>query len=336
MFDVRMIHEDDPLCRDALASLAWEGGSANLDHHIRLLVRRITHHRRFIPAADSLIAAVESGRVVAAALSLELPGRFATVILSPGSASHPPFRAAASSLLASLTQHCRRRGIRMVEAIDVVDDSHRGRIWNEAGFQFVSRLTCMGKNLKMSGLPWGVLESPPTRRTSEPDPFAPFSSADLGMFRCRSERKWVPYADCDHDDVVALYAETRRDSYDFPELTALRSADVAVASHQIAGDSETQMWWVLREQHQSVGLVFLSKHEALESVEVVYLGVAPQYRGRDVGRALLEYAIRRATQENAAHMSLAVDHRNLPAQRLYARAGFHVLTQRDVWLKILD
>jgi ribosomal protein S18 acetylase RimI-like enzyme len=67
-------------------------------------------------------------------------------------------------------------------------------------------------------------------------------------------------------------------------------------------------------------------------VEIVYMGVAQVARGTGVANALLFQAAQIAGQRGARSLALAVDHRNAPARRLYARWGFAEFGVRDAWI----
>lgn len=56
-------------------------------------------------------------------------------------------------------------------------------------------------------------------------------------------------------------------------------------------------------------------------VYVQDLVVEPDFRGMDVGRALIRATARRAAAEGATHMKLAVDTQNVSAQAFYERMG---------------
>jgi ribosomal protein S18 acetylase RimI-like enzyme len=58
------------------------------------------------------------------------------------------------------------------------------------------------------------------------------------------------------------------------------------------------------------------------TVHLFQMWVAPEHRGRGVGRGLLEHAVRWARSRNATYLSLGVTCGDTPAFRLYASAGF--------------
>lgn len=56
------------------------------------------------------------------------------------------------------------------------------------------------------------------------------------------------------------------------------------------------------------------------------IAVAPEWRGRGVGRALLVALIERARQDGEPGLSLSVSRRNPVARRLYESLGFRQVT----------
>jgi ribosomal-protein-alanine N-acetyltransferase len=65
-----------------------------------------------------------------------------------------------------------------------------------------------------------------------------------------------------------------------------------------------------------------------EVADVMTLAVAPRAQGRGLGRTLLEELVDRARRRGAEYLMLEVRDDNLPARRLYERAGFELLTTR--------
>jgi ribosomal protein S18 acetylase RimI-like enzyme len=61
----------------------------------------------------------------------------------------------------------------------------------------------------------------------------------------------------------------------------------------------------------------------------VYLGLSPELRGRGLGRVMLCKGIDELQHRHPTWgMTLAVDHRNTPALRLYASLGFKPFGER--------
>jgi ribosomal protein S18 acetylase RimI-like enzyme len=72
-----------------------------------------------------------------------------------------------------------------------------------------------------------------------------------------------------------------------------------------------------------------------DEVEIRALAVSPEAQGRGVGRALLEAALARAAQEGVTHLVLATQQDMHTAQRMYEKAGFRRMPERD-WAPVPD
>jgi ribosomal protein S18 acetylase RimI-like enzyme len=66
-----------------------------------------------------------------------------------------------------------------------------------------------------------------------------------------------------------------------------------------------------------------------DEAQIRALAVAPDAQGQGAGSALLQAAITRAAQRGARHLVLLTQPEMLAAQRLYQRAGFRRLPERD-------
>ena len=64
--------------------------------------------------------------------------------------------------------------------------------------------------------------------------------------------------------------------------------------------------------------------------------IAPAWRGRGLGRALIDRAIAEARHRDIETLMLAVDDANTPARRVYEAVGFTATTQRDAWIHVLS
>ncbi|MFM1866628.1 MAG: hypothetical protein RL591_36 [Planctomycetota bacterium] len=62
--------------------------------------------------------------------------------------------------------------------------------------------------------------------------------------------------------------------------------------------------------------------------ELVYLGLAPEARGKGIGQALLTHGLHACSRSRCASVSLAVDTRNVFARRLYETNGFRRVSTR--------
>jgi len=146
---------------------------------------------------------------------------------------------------------------------------------------------------------------------------------------------WVTesYREANAARFALLLEATYRGSLDCPWLEGLRTGAEALASHRLSGMFDPNLWQIFTRtgEHggtEDVGLCLLNDHPDQDAVEMVYFGVAPDYRGQGLGRALLIDGLHRAAARGRAAMFLAVDAQNLYANAVYADLEFVELARR--------
>lgn len=120
------------------------------------------------------------------------------------------------------------------------------------------------------------------------------------------------------------YAET----LDCPELCGMRDTADVLESHRSTGAWDRNLWWLIFLNDQPHGCMLFNRCPDHESVELVYLGLSTQLRGKRIGSALLRLGLSRLAGSPADHVACAVDLRNTPARRLYENAGFRETGRR--------
>lgn len=84
--------------------------------------------------------------------------------------------------------------------------------------------------------------------------------------------------------------------------------------------------WCACEEEKIIG--FLALRGAAGFAEILNVAVLPSFGGKGVGFALLSYALQELKKQGPGNVSLEVAQNNLPAQGLYAKAGFKKLGLR--------
>lgn len=143
---------------------------------------------------------------------------------------------------------------------------------------------------------------------------------------------WTAYGPETHARFHAAIEQSYQGSADCPELTALRTIDDAIASHRAGGASGAAYWELLGENGRDVGVLLLAAIAGGQALEVSYMGLAPEARGRGLGAAMLRRALDRARARRAKLLTIVVDERNRAARRLYERLGFRAAATRDAYL----
>lgn len=147
------------------------------------------------------------------------------------------------------------------------------------------------------------------------------------------EIDWYPFGPATEANFRAMLEATYIGSLDMPELEGIRSLDDILASHRANGRFIADRWGMgLVQGIPGAGAVLLlSDIPDREAWEVAYLGLTPGARGRGLGRMVLAHALAMA-KPHVPRLELAVDIRNLPANRLYRAAGMTPFDRRAVHL----
>jgi len=136
----------------------------------------------------------------------------------------------------------------------------------------------------------------------------------------------------DRGELVRAFERSYEGTLDCPELCELRRPEDVLDSHLAAGQFTPGMWWVVSDGSGPAGCVLFSPSPEHSTVELVYLGLAPELRGRGLGVALLRAALGGTRVYGARSVICAVDERNAPARRLYERFGFRESSRRAAFV----
>ena len=322
-FDVRQISPDDPdhrlalhislgvseprPARDVPSGRMIEPPSVEEASQVDDLLAR---SRKGFISIDLLFGAYHHGELVSACLGVESAGAAAMVFIpslrdrgprNGGSDAEPP---ATLEALRALQQASWRRSIKLLEVLLAPGSNKPARVLEEAGFRYLTKLLYLAR--------LGQRVEPSSR-----------PAADL---------TWTGYTP-EHE---ALFCDaldaTYVQSLDCPELTGLRTTSDVLAGHRVRADFDPVLWWVALRNGAPVGVVLLNRMESQPGLEIVYVGVAQPSRGTGVADALLERTMGAVRQQNAKVVTLAVDERNIPARKMYARWNFAETMSREAFI----
>jgi mycothiol synthase len=126
-----------------------------------------------------------------------------------------------------------------------------------------------------------------------------------------------------------------RESLDCPGLNGKRSIEDVIEGHKATGQHDPKLWFLLTESHWPRAVVLLSPTVSGETLELVYLGLVPEARGRGIGDLAMRQALAVGWAGRYEQLSLAVDARNAPAMKLYFRHGFQRVSSRLAMMRDL-
>ncbi|MCA9309760.1 MAG: GNAT family N-acetyltransferase, partial [Phycisphaerales bacterium] len=139
----------------------------------------------------------------------------------------------------------------------------------------------------------------------------------------------------DDGDLMEALQRSYEGTLDCPELCGLRPIEDVLESHRATGEFDGRTWWILRERGRPVGAMLFNAMKTQGAMELVYMGTAPEIRGRGIGSRLLARGLKAIAGRAEASVTCAVDHRNEPARRLYARYGFVPTAERTACIRAL-
>lgn len=150
-----------------------------------------------------------------------------------------------------------------------------------------------------------------------------------------NERQWsrADESSIPTDALENLVAATYEGSLDCPMLNGKRSVSDVLAGYRAEGQGDESLWQVLREGERPVGCLFMADHPETDSIELLYLGVRPEERGRGLGSAVVQQAIALGRHRGRTMLALSADANNRPAGEIYRSLGFQRIDRREVFLK---
>jgi ribosomal protein S18 acetylase RimI-like enzyme len=135
--------------------------------------------------------------------------------------------------------------------------------------------------------------------------------------------------------LARIVEATYQGSLDCPLVDGLRATADVLDGYRGVGAHRQDLWWLARWQTSDAACLLLADHPSQEQMEIVYLGVTPECRGRNFGLQLTRWAQWQAQQAGRCRLVLAVDAANRPAIAAYRTAGFVAWDQRSVFVRHL-
>lgn len=122
---------------------------------------------------------------------------------------------------------------------------------------------------------------------------------------------------------------------DCPQLCGIREPRDVLESHLAVGDHDPRLWFLVTQDGQPEGCMLLTPCPSQESVELVYVGIGPELRGRGIGAGLITLALSRLGGRRETTLACAVDLANGPALKLYKNAKFRQFASRTAMVMSL-
>jgi mycothiol synthase len=252
---------------------------------------------------EPLFGAYRAGRLVSAAAAVESPGASA-MVFAPSEGLTPLREDAGVAVLERVKEAVWDRSIKLLQVLFKPEAPAFARLLDRAGFVYLTRLLYLQREARGA--------TPSAADCAQVD-WLPFTEEHEGLFLTALSASYVQSLDC-------------------PELKGIRTPREVLEGHRATGIHDPQLWWLALRGGEIVGVLLLTPLAGQSRMEIVYIGVVASARGKGVSDALLARALALCRRHGANILTLAVDHANTPARRMYDRWGFVHTNTRDAWI----
>ena len=243
-----------------------------------------------------------AGGPVAASLVIPSPGGVGMVFHSPPRAPGVEAESVAP-VVREASAESLRDGVSFVQSLVAPTRSEDTAMLAAAGFRRLAELVYMHLDLRSAA----------AAQTGELD----------------GQVVWRSYGQFGEAELADAIARTYEQSLDCPGLYGLRKLPEVIEGHKASGLFSPKSWWIAEMSDQAAGVALINDSSSSPGdAELVYMGVARPWRGRGLGRALVDRAIEWGRRGRREFLTVAVDSGNVHARRVYDAAGFRETDRR--------
>jgi GNAT superfamily N-acetyltransferase len=141
--------------------------------------------------------------------------------------------------------------------------------------------------------------------------------------------------DGDRPRLEAIVAGTWQGTRDCPRIEGIRAPGDVVEGYLAIGRHRAELFALARMDGQDGGCLLLADHPLEDHVEIIYMGLLPDFRERRLGGALVAHAQQTTRTLGRSRLIVSVDAANEPAVRTYHSAGLRAWNQQQVWFRDL-
>ncbi len=183
-----------------------------------------------------------------------------------------------------------RKGMRLIQGF--ARNRREARLLRSSGFEMFARLLQMQRKPKRN------------------DPREPEGK---GL-------EWECYSEKNEAEFVKVLRRTEIGSLDCPRLPRSKETTKPLLGQRMLQNFDPGLWGLARKEGKAIGLLLLNREKG-RYINLTYLGVVPEERGKGYGKAFLDRAIYLACGAERKVLNLAVDEENRFALRLYREGG---------------
>lgn len=313
--------DTDTRLDDLEAAVRWihaDAGTAELELLVAEASQRFSASERKHKISLTPVTTWHDGQRMAGSYFKLLSGNVATL---GGARAEPGWEQAATDLIIRQIDRFSGLGLPQIQAIVRADDVPTAELVQRAGMTLLSEIEHLWLDVLAS---YSLAASASSEATSWQ---SARESSQPGAMR------WWPANVLDDFSLAQFIDKTFVDTLDCPALNGRRTPEEVLAGF-LDGRSPRDpslQWELLNVADEFVGCLLLQAHDnAL--MELVYMGLVPEARGRGLGKAMVARAIQAAHRSACSTLVVAVDRDNWPALNVYCDWGFQPHQRLQVWV----
>ncbi len=259
--------------------------------------------------SDAIPTAIDPEKLCGVAIAIRQPGNSATLL-----AFQVVGDASSREVLAPLVDRLAQAGVTFIQS--GCDDDGQTNVLAAGGFEPLANLVMMSLEAdQFAAASESIGEKAPQRDAAEPVTWVNLD---------RLSDDWPMHL----NDVAG---RTFIDTQDCPRLSDFRTADEIVQGYTEATHFDRRLASLMRVGGEWAGCLILTAHPESGAIELTYMGLVPEYRGKGLAGQLLAKTIGSAKAAGASRVVLAVDRDNRPAAAIYQRLGWRDVIGETVW-----
>ena len=255
---------------------------------------------------NELWLAHRNGTILWTLLPVLSPGR-TMLLFTPSRISRHTPPDAVKQLVDAVSAYYGGRDVHLAQFLIDPADRSVARLYENCGFIVLAELLYLQRTLRR-----------PIARPAVPEGFT-----------------LINYSRPEHTLFADGITRSYQQSLDCPALNGLRNIEDVITGHQATGEFNPALWFLLLEQNEPRAVLLLSDSVQPRTLELVYLGLVVEARGRGLGDFMVKLALAAVSEHEYQTLSLAVDSRNAPAMNLYFRHGLTRVTSRLAMIRDL-
>lgn len=140
------------------------------------------------------------------------------------------------------------------------------------------------------------------------------------------------FSGSDKKRLETLVKASYQNSRDFPRLMGILPVDKVLDGYRNGSEFDPSLWFFVRGGNRDIGVLLMSDFPE-KQIELTYMGLIEDVRGRGFGREIVRFAHQTARDRRCTVLLTAVDEQNTAAVRSYQAQGFQAWDRKKIYVR---